>query len=503
VLQTEKGRITTLDFRRARLGGACNWMLPSGIQAVEEFGYCLANVTIITRSVSEESNLVPCSRFGILNRQPSRPTEAGRSGDTNDFSICGYDVDNVILFRLQVLAKRMVHKMYSKLFVAFLLSNVVQSGNAQNNSQNIETVRKNAEYQTQGTHNSLPVFLEAAKNRLTFPCSWLSGNYGDYPAWQTIARETLVESFLAAPPRADYQPVVIAKEDRGSYVANKIVLNISGDSRVLGYLLIPKGKGPFPTVLLLHDHGARFDIGKEKVIRPFEETPERIASATEWVGSAYGGRFIGDELAKRGYLCFATDALNWSDRGGGGYQGQQAIASNLFNLGMSFAGLIAYEDLYAAEFLAQHSKVDRHRIAAMGLSMGAFRTWRLAALSDHISAGVAVGWMATIQGLMTPGNNITGGDSAYSMLHPGLCNSLDYPDVASIACPKPMLFYNGLQDGLFPVESVKAAYKKMETVWSSQNADELLETKLWDVPHLFNQEMQESAFEWLDVQMKK
>jgi hypothetical protein len=28
-------------------------------------------------------------------------------------------------------------------------------------------------------------------------------------------------------------------------------------------------------------------------------------------------------------------------------------------------------------------------------------------------------------------------------------------------------------------------------------------TRLWDVPHLFNREMREEAFRWLDAQMRR
>lgn len=45
---------------------------------------------------------------------------------------------------------------------------------------------------------------------------------------------------------------------------------------------------------------------------------------------------------------------------------------------------------------------------------------------------------------------------------------MDYPHVASIACPKPMLFTNGKKDKLFPVEGVEAAYDTMRKVWDSQ-----------------------------------
>jgi hypothetical protein len=78
---------------------------------------------------------------------------------------------------------------------------------------------------------------------------------------------------------------------------------------------------------------------------------------------------------------------------------------------------------------------------------------------------------------------------------------MDYLNVASIACPKPMLFFNGRQDGLFSVPSVEDAYIKMRKIWESQNAGKNLITKLWDVPHEFSREMQEEAFDWLDKQI--
>jgi dienelactone hydrolase len=318
-----------------------------------------------------------------------------------------------------------------------------------------------------------------------------------------MARAKVKECLLRQPPSALYNPVVIATQDRGSYIAQKVVFNLSADSRVLAYLLVPKGKGPFPAVLLLHDHGAKFDIGKEKMVEPFADSVRSVQSAREWVDKNYGGRFVGDELAKRGYVCFATDALNWSDRGGGGYESQQAIASNLLNMGMSYAGLIAWEDINASEFLATRPEVDSTKVIALGFSMGSFRAWQVAALSDRVAAGVAICWMGTYKGLIVPKANATRGGSVFTTTHPGLANYLDYPDVASIACPKPMLFFNGEQDKLFPKPVVQEAYARMHAVWKSQGADDKLITKLWNLPHVFDKEMQDEVFQWLDKVCKK
>jgi hypothetical protein len=105
--------------------------------------------------------------------------------------------------------------------------------------------------------------------------------------------------------------------------------------------------------------------------------------------------------------------------------------------------------------------------------------------------------MGTRAGLLVPGGNLTKGQSSFTTTHPGLSNYVDYPDVASLACPKPMLLYNGEQDILFPVPTVQDAYSKMHTVWDSQNAGKNLITKFWKAGHVFNREMQDEAFQWL------
>lgn len=369
-------------------------------------------------------------------------------------------------------------------------------------SGNLAFAVEASDYQTPGVVGNLPVFYRELIARARYPLSWTTGAYRDFEAWRALARNRVQESLLRPPPAVAWDARVLADVDRGTHVARKVVFNLTGDSRVLAYMTVPKGKGPFPAVLLLHSHDGKFDIGKEKVMRAWGIAPDKLAAADALAAKTYGGRYLGEVLAQRGYVCFATDALNWSDRGGGGYAGQPQLASNLMHLGMSFAGLIAWEDMRAAEFLSQQAEVDPNRIAAMGVSMGAYRTWQLAALSEHVVAGVTICWMSEACALITPENNQVKTASTYSMLHPGLLAQLDYPDVASIACPKPLLVFNGRKDSLFPVDGVERAYAKMHAVWRSQGVEDRLLTRLWDVGHVFSPEMQETAFSWLDEMIR-
>jgi len=194
-----------------------------------------------------------------------------------------------------------------------------------------------------------------------------------------------------------------------------------------------------------------------------------------------------------------VDALGWGDRGGLTYETQQALASNLFNLGSSPAGLMAREDVRAAGMLASLPGIDRHRVAAVGFSMGGYRAWQVAALSDHIAATVSASWMTGLKEMMVPGNNTLRGQSAFFMLHPGLARYLDIPDVASIAAPRPAMFLSGADDPLFTPAGVQIAYAKLRAVWAAQSAGERLSTRVWPgLGHIFTEEMQEDAFAWLD-----
>ncbi len=385
----------------------------------------------------------------------------------------------------------MKHKLLPLLF-ASLLS--LSTASAQTNS---------AAYEVTG---NMPVFYQQMKQQLTYPLAWGKAEEKDFAKWKAQARHVLAECMqnLQPAPKA-YAMEVTDREQRDGYEARKIRFNLSEWSRVPAYLLVPEGKGPFPAIVLLHDHGAHFSIGKEKMVRPFHVAPEVMEDADQWASQCYDGQYVGDYLARHGYVVLAVDALFWGERGrkeGTSYDAQQALASNFLQMGASWGAFINVDDMRSAEFLASLPFVDKERVGSLGFSMGAYRSWMLAALTDVVRASASICWMNTTEHLMTLTNNQNKGGSAYAMLIPALRRYLDYPHVASIACPKPTLFFNGTRDKLFPIEGVRDAYREMEAVWKSQGASDHLVTKLWDEKHFFNKEMQKETLEFFDRWLK-
>ena len=124
-------------------------------------------------------------------------------------------------------------------------------------------------------------------------------------------------SALALHPGPGTEPdlCVVESEQREGYVCSLVEYGVGEDERVRSFLLVPDGASadsPSPGLVLLHDHGARFDIGKEKLVRPLPSAPEHIRrSSGQWVRDGFDGVYFADRLAALGYVVIVPDLLYW------------------------------------------------------------------------------------------------------------------------------------------------------------------------------------------------
>ncbi|MFG6468920.1 alpha/beta hydrolase family protein [Roseateles sp. BYS87W] len=290
---------------------------------------------------------------------------------------------------------------------------------------------------------------------------------------------------------------VRAEQAREGHQAQHLSLRGALGDRVPALYLRPHGPGPHPAVLLLHDHGARFDLGKDKLIRPM--TPSAAAEA--WAARYFDGAFVGETLVNAGFAVLAIDALGWGERSRPAFakDDQQALANHLMQLGHSWAGVIASDDLRAHRWLREQPEVDPTRVAVLGFSMGALRAWQLAAVCDEVAACVAAHWMCTREGLLRPGEHTLQGQSAFSMMHPGLAAELDHPDVAALIAPRPLLLFGSPQDRLFPWDAVQHAWQQLGRAWPARGA---LRTEVSADGHRFGRAAQAQATAWLQQQLR-
>jgi dienelactone hydrolase len=175
-------------------------------------------------------------------------------------------------------------------------------------------------------------------------------------------------------------------------------------------------------------------------------------------------------------------------------QNEQLVARSLFTAGISWPGVMLWDDLRTLDYLARRPEVDPKRLACVGLSVGGYRSFMLAALEPRIKAAVAVGWMTSFPKQIRRHVLNTVGLTFHV---PGLLHDLDLPDLSALVAPRALMVINGSKDGLFHPDGVKAAFAKIEACYDKAKSRDRQSCKMYDAPHEFNADMQTAAWEWL------
>lgn len=292
---------------------------------------------------------------------------------------------------------------------------------------------------------------------------------------------------------------------------------VKSEERIKAYLLVPDAAraGKCPALVMLHDHGARFDIGKEKLVRPLAaalpkgENDHIMKSSLQWVNKCFDGVYFADSLASAGYVVLVADALYWGERStedahlwshmnyddayvfpdGASrkdavrqqknkvYEGQRQVYADLASKGVIWAEKILRDDVASVKLLSGLPYVDKDRIGAFGFSMGAHRCWLLAAFCKEVRGGVALSWMTSLNGY--DGNNA----SDLSMRIQPMRDYMDFGDIGMYLAPKPMLFLNGETDHLFPKELVETAFDKLHSHYQAAGIPDAVMTEFFDGGH--------------------
>jgi dienelactone hydrolase len=365
---------------------------------------------------------------------------------------------------------------------------------------------------------SLFPFIQSQVVHSDLPLSFLRDQFRGLAEWKRQARGMVLDLLHYAPARCDPRPEVVERSDRGDHIRENVYFNTTPDVRVPAYVLVPKKRqGPLPAIVALHDHGAFYLWGKEKLVETDDEHPALTAFKRE----SYAGNSIATALARRGYVVVATDMFYWGerrlilDKDPDDWRNRprsmtsarvrefnqraarlgELVGRTILAAGFTWTGVLFWDDIRTVDYLLTRPEVDPRRIGCVGLSVGGVRSGHLAALDDRIKAAVVVGWMASFPAQLRR-----------HMLHsigstqtvPGLYRHMDYPDVISMAMPAALLVINGSKDELFNLDGVRASFAKLKDCYRKAGIEDKFRARLYDSPHEFNLEMQAEAWAWLE-----
>lgn len=364
---------------------------------------------------------------------------------------------------------------------------------------------------------SLFPFIDRQALKGEFPLSFLQPKFRSVQRWKRTARGKLLELLHYNPSPCPADAQVLERVDCGDYFRERVEFNTTMDVRVPAFVLVPKGLTQrAPAIVALHDHGGFYLWGKEKIV----DQPGEHPVLREFKRQYYGERSIATELVRQGYVVVIIDMFYWGERrmlleddpvdwrtrpqeltrdriqafNARAGQSEQLVGRTIYAAGFTWPGVMFWDDVRTVDYLLSRPDVDPSRIACVGLSVGGLRSCHLAALDDRIRAAVVVGWMTSFPWQLAKHVRHTIG---FTKLVPGLYRHLDYPDVAALALPKPLLVINGARDSLFHPEGVKASFDKLQACYSKAGVADRCATRLYDTPHEFNREMQREAWEFL------
>lgn len=389
----------------------------------------------------------------------------------------------------------------------------------------IDFTKKAAQTEPESHLGNLAKTILAIREKEFQSLSFQSCRSWPHRIWKETARALIKKSLRYNPALVPLDLKVEATQKRDGYELRQITFATASHTRVPAFLLIPlQGKPPYPGVLALHDHGAFCYFGKEKIVSSSQE--HRILKTFR--EQYYGSRAYAEELARRGYVVLVIDAFYWGERRLQFERTPSELAEKLSDLsssseeyisiwndfyieriaslnvmmgycGTTWLGIVVHDDRKSIDLLQSIPEVDPKRIGALGLSGGGYRTGYLVGMDKRIKAAIIVGWMTELADLVKINQPV----HADLMIAEGIYRHLDHPDIVSLAAPECALkVFNCGQDQLFTFSGMKRASEKIQHIYEELGIPDRYAYKFFDLPHQFNVEMQEEAFEWLDRWLK-
>ena len=178
---------------------------------------------------------------------------------------------------------------------------------------------------------------------------------------------------------------------------------------------------------------------------------------------------------------------------------QARVAGALFQAGVTWPGVLVWDDRRTIDYLLSRPEVDPQRIGCVGLSVGGYRSALLAAVDERIRAAVAVGWLCGVADLWPVGR----WPHSLGWVHyvPGMYQELDLPDAMALACPRALLVMQNRDDLHFPRAGMERAVQRIAASYAKAGVENRFRARIDDGGHEFNVAMQDEAFAWLDEQL--
>jgi acetyl esterase/lipase len=305
----------------------------------------------------------------------------------------------------------------------------------------------------------------------------------DWKSKREVYRKQLFEMLGLDPltDKTDLKPVITGKVEHEEFTVEKIHYQSRPGLYVTGNLYIPKNlEKPAPTILYVCGHGR---VRKD--------------------GISYGNKVRYQHhaawFARHGYVCFTIDTLQLGEIEGI-HHGTYRYKMWWWNSrGYTSASVEAWNCIRALDYLETRKEVDKDRIGVTGRSGGGAYSWWITTLDERIKVAVPVAGITDLQNHVVFGCVEGHCDCMY------IVNTYrwDYPLLAALVAPRPLLISNSDKDNIFPLDGVVRLHEKVRNIYRLYDAEKNLGLHITEGPHKDTQEMRIHAFVWFNRFLKE
>jgi dienelactone hydrolase len=304
----------------------------------------------------------------------------------------------------------------------------------------------------------------------------------DWKAESQVYRKQLFEmlSLDPFPEKTDLKPVITGRAEHDEFTVENLHFQSMPGLYITGNLYIPKNLSePAPTILYVCGHA----VGIKDGIR---------------YGNKAAYQYHGAWFARHGYVCFVIDTIHRGEIEGIHHGTHQYKMWWWNSRGYSSAGLEAFNSIRALDYLETRKEVDSSRFGVTGRSGGGAYSWWLAALDERIKVAVPVAGITDLHNHIIDGT-VEGHCDCMFMVH---TYQWDYPLVAALVAPRPLLISNSDKDGIFPLDGVVRVHKKVSKIYELHGAEKNLGLHITEGPHRSTQALRVHTFTWFNRFLK-
>jgi pimeloyl-ACP methyl ester carboxylesterase len=296
---------------------------------------------------------------------------------------------------------------------------------------------------------------------------------------QTHDRQRLLSLLGDLPDRSQAIGVtVVAEDDRGTYLLERLVLDLNGLELVPAIFVRPKGQtGRLPAIVYHHSHGYNYALGKDELLR-----------GREYIQSPP----YAEALTARGYAALCLDQWGFNERQG---RTESEIFKLLLWQGRVMWGMMLFDSLRAVDYLLTREDVDQARIGTLGMSLGSTMAWWLAALDTRVKVCVDICCLTDFQALIDTRN--LDGHSFYYYV-PGLLKHFTAAEINALIAPRPHLGVAGVYDRLTPPDGLDRIDAHLQDVYRAHGAPDAWRLERHHTGHFETAAMRQQILAFLE-----